>query len=122
MCCVLADICRRHLSVLSLRHCLFYRLFPFIRSPQFSHLVVSMFDCNGFNAINLDHFIHTCVMLNIFTDKFRCRDVHMEGIITISYEDVSLVSLMKYAYHLLFLDVRMEGVITISCEDVSLVS
>ena len=65
------------------------------RSPQFSQLVVQVFDRRGTRSINFDDFIQACVMLKTFTDKFRNKDTQQRGVINISYEDVSGTSVAK---------------------------
>ena len=59
------------------------------RSPQFSQMVVQVFDRRGSRSINFDDFIQACVMLKTFTDKFRSKDAQQQGVINISYDDVS---------------------------------
>lgn len=64
-----------------------FRTFGYNLSPQFSQLVVQVFDRRGIGRINFDDFIQACVMLKTFTDKFRVKDSQQQGIISISYEE-----------------------------------
>ncbi|XP_076453957.1 sorcin-like isoform X1 [Babylonia areolata] len=64
-----------------------FRTFGYNLSPQFSQLVVRVFDRRGANNINFDDFIQASVMLKTFTDKFRNKDTQQKGIINIAYEE-----------------------------------
>ncbi|KAK7111770.1 programmed cell death protein 6-like isoform X1 [Littorina saxatilis] len=64
-----------------------FRTFGYNLSPQFSQLVVRMFDRSGRGTINFDDFIQASVMLKSFTDKFRNKDTNQQGMIRISYEE-----------------------------------
>ncbi|CAG5115148.1 unnamed protein product [Candidula unifasciata] len=65
-----------------------FKTFGYQLSPQFSQLVVRVFDRNrGGYSINFDDFIQACVMLKTLTDKFRVKDVSQNGQIRISYEE-----------------------------------
>ncbi|BFZ17233.1 hypothetical protein BsWGS_20273 [Bradybaena similaris] len=65
-----------------------FKTFGYQLSPQFSQLVVRVFDRNkGGCSINFDDFIQACVMLKTLTDKFRVKDVSQNGQIRISYEE-----------------------------------
>ena len=64
-----------------------------IRSPQFSQTVIRTFDRKrGGQRINFDDFIQACVMLKSLTDKFRGYDTRQQGMINISYEQVSVAN------------------------------
>ncbi|XP_059152878.1 sorcin-like [Physella acuta] len=68
--------------------------FGYRLSPQFSQVVVRVFDRNrGGYCINFDDFIQACVMLKSLTDKFREKDVNQTGQINIGYEEFLVMAL-----------------------------
>ncbi|KAK6167521.1 hypothetical protein SNE40_021525 [Patella caerulea] len=56
-------------------------------SPQFAQMVTYKFDVQGRQALTLDTFIQSCVMLKGLTDAFKQRDPQMQGRIQLNYED-----------------------------------
>ncbi|GFO25508.1 programmed cell death protein 6-like, partial [Plakobranchus ocellatus] len=65
-----------------------FQTFGYLLSPQFSQLVVRVFDRRrGGASIDFDDFIQACVMLKTLTDKFRVKDTNQSGNIRISYEE-----------------------------------
>ena len=58
--------------------------------------MIRTFDRRGSRNINFDDFIQACVMLKTLTDKFRTRDTQQNGVIRISYEDVSIFTFSFY--------------------------
>lgn len=92
--CLIAEVCTEARGDKDLAVYVFLLLLM-CRSPQFSQLVVQVFDRRGTRSINFDDFIQACVMLKTFTDKFRNKDTQQRGIINISYEDVSGMSAAK---------------------------
>ncbi|KAK3766639.1 hypothetical protein RRG08_042418 [Elysia crispata] len=65
-----------------------FQTFGYRLSPQFSQLVVRVFDRKrGGVSIEFDDFIQACVMLKTLTDKFRVKDTNQSGNIRIAYEE-----------------------------------
>ncbi|GFS23821.1 programmed cell death protein 6-like [Elysia marginata] len=65
-----------------------FQTFGYRLSPQFSQLVVRVFDRKrGGVSIEFDDFIQACVMLKTLTDKFRIKDTNQSGNIRIAYEE-----------------------------------
>lgn len=69
-----------------------FSTFGYRLSPQFSQLVVRVFDKKqkqqmgrGSN-IEFDGFIQACVMLKSLTDAFRAKDTNQTGVVNINYE------------------------------------
>lgn len=56
-------------------------------SPAFASIVVTRYDPHARQQLNLDNFIQACVLLKSVTDTFRAKDVHMQGMVHLSYED-----------------------------------
>ncbi|CAL1531560.1 unnamed protein product [Lymnaea stagnalis] len=71
-----------------------FQTFGYRLSPQFSQVVVRVFDRNrGGYTINFDDFIQACVMLKSLTDKFREKDTNQTGQINIGYEEFLVMAL-----------------------------
>ncbi|KAJ7337064.1 Programmed cell death protein 6 [Desmophyllum pertusum] len=66
--------------------------FGYRLSERMYTLLITKFDRAGGGSINFDDFIQCCIILQILTNSFRCRDQNRNGWITIGYEEfVSMV-------------------------------
>lgn len=107
----LAIVCKIVISLTScssvlLSHC----SAGYCRSMEFSQLCVRLFDRSHAHTMKLDDFIQCCVMLKSMTDAFRGRDIQQQGVITISYEQVSPYScFMNMSAYIRILPVAVHG-------------